>query len=153
MGTRWNRHNQCFWAEIRKIRYTPVNPSFTILKWGFRGSKLYWYVFVMNTFLFWGYYQAFSWYGIYSNKYNTLTPYRNCPKIELFHYTVITCRKTTWMRSKQCRPRSDAATRRLISVYTVCSGLYVRLRMVNMVIYYYTFYAQSCLSDYVWQIW
>ena len=23
-------HNQCFWAEIRKIMYTPVNPSFTI---------------------------------------------------------------------------------------------------------------------------
>ena len=23
-------HNLCFWAEIRKIIYTPVNPSFTI---------------------------------------------------------------------------------------------------------------------------
>ena len=23
-------HNLCFWAEIRKIMYTPVNPSFTI---------------------------------------------------------------------------------------------------------------------------
>ena len=23
-------HNRCFWAEIRKIIYTPVNPSFTI---------------------------------------------------------------------------------------------------------------------------
>ena len=23
-------HNICFWAEIRKIVYTPVNPSFTI---------------------------------------------------------------------------------------------------------------------------
>ena len=22
--------NLCFWAEIRKIMYTPVNPSFTI---------------------------------------------------------------------------------------------------------------------------
>ena len=22
-------HNICFWAEIRKIMYTPVNPSFT----------------------------------------------------------------------------------------------------------------------------
>ena len=38
-GTRYNRlgeavltgtHNLCFWAEIRKIMYTPVNPSFTI---------------------------------------------------------------------------------------------------------------------------
>ena len=25
-----------FWAEIRKIMYTPVNPSFTIYKWGLR---------------------------------------------------------------------------------------------------------------------
>ena len=36
-----------FWAEIRKIIYTPVNPSFTIYKWGLRGSKLYSHVFVM----------------------------------------------------------------------------------------------------------
>ena len=28
--------------------YTPLNPSFTIQKWGLRGSKLYRYVFVMN---------------------------------------------------------------------------------------------------------
>ena len=27
--------------------YTPVNPSFTIQKWGLRGSKLYRHVFVM----------------------------------------------------------------------------------------------------------
>ena len=25
-----NTHNLCFWAEIRKMTYTPVNPSFTI---------------------------------------------------------------------------------------------------------------------------
>ena len=29
--------------------YTPVNPSFTIQKWGLRGSKLYRRVFVMAT--------------------------------------------------------------------------------------------------------
>ena len=28
--------------------YTPVNPSFTTLKWGLRGSKLYRHVFVMK---------------------------------------------------------------------------------------------------------
>ena len=39
-----------FRAEIRKIMYTPINPSFTILKWGLRGSKLYRLVFLM-TFL------------------------------------------------------------------------------------------------------
>ena len=32
-------HNLCFWAEIRKKLYTPVNPSFTILKWGLRGQN------------------------------------------------------------------------------------------------------------------
>ena len=36
-----------FWAEIRKIIFTPVNPSFTIHKWGLWESKLYRYVFVM----------------------------------------------------------------------------------------------------------
>ena len=38
-----------FWTEIRKIMYTLVNPSFTIKKWGLRGSKLYRHVFVMWT--------------------------------------------------------------------------------------------------------
>ena len=30
-------HNLCFRAKIRKIMYTPVNPSFTTLKWGVKG--------------------------------------------------------------------------------------------------------------------
>ena len=34
-------------SKIRNIMYTPVNPSFTIQKWGLRGSKSYRYVFVM----------------------------------------------------------------------------------------------------------
>ena len=41
-------HNLWFWAEIRKIMYTSVKPSFTIWKWGLRGSKLYRYDFVMG---------------------------------------------------------------------------------------------------------
>ena len=49
---RWGGSNEypqsMFWAEIRKIMYTPVNPSFTKWKWGLRGSKLYWHVFVME---------------------------------------------------------------------------------------------------------
>ena len=36
-----------FRAELRKIMHTPVNPSFTIWKWGLRGSKYYRYIFVM----------------------------------------------------------------------------------------------------------
>ena len=39
-----------FYAEIRKIMYTPVHPSFTIKRWGLRGSKLYRHVFVMACF-------------------------------------------------------------------------------------------------------
>ena len=49
----WGSSNEypqsMFWAEIRKIMYTPVNPSFTIKKWGLRGSKLYRHVFVMHS--------------------------------------------------------------------------------------------------------
>ena len=42
-----------FLGRNKKIMYTPVNPSFTIKKWGgggggLRGSKLYRRVFVMN---------------------------------------------------------------------------------------------------------
>ena len=46
---RWaNEYPQpMFWAEIRKLMYTPVNPSFSIEKWGLRGSKLYRHAFVM----------------------------------------------------------------------------------------------------------
>ena len=36
-----------FLNEIRKIMYTPVNPCFTMWKWGLRGSELYRHVFVM----------------------------------------------------------------------------------------------------------
>ena len=43
-----------FWAEIWKIMYTPVNPSFTIWKWGLRGSTLYRHVFVMKKIHFQG---------------------------------------------------------------------------------------------------
>ena len=44
-----------FWAEIRKIIYTPVNPSFTMWKWGLRGSNFYRHVFVMQTNLIVGF--------------------------------------------------------------------------------------------------
>ena len=38
-----------FLSSNKKIIYTPVNPSFTIWKWGLRGSKLYRYVFLMQS--------------------------------------------------------------------------------------------------------
>ena len=44
--------------NVRKIMYTPVNPSFTILKWGLRGSKLYRYV---------------SWWRTFANAYHIWT--------------------------------------------------------------------------------
>ena len=50
---RRSAHNLCFWAEIRKIMYTPVNPSFTMKRWGLRVSKLYRHVFVMGEISCW----------------------------------------------------------------------------------------------------
>ena len=41
-------HNLCFGGKIRKNRYTPVNPSFAIYKWGMRGYILHGYVFMMT---------------------------------------------------------------------------------------------------------
>ena len=37
-----------FLSRNKTIMYTPVNPSFTISKWGLRGSTLYRPVFVMG---------------------------------------------------------------------------------------------------------
>ena len=37
-----------FLSKNKKITYTPINPSFTVKKWGLRGSKLYRHVFVMS---------------------------------------------------------------------------------------------------------
>ena len=37
-----------FLSRNKTIMYTPVNPSFTISKWGLRGSTLYRHVFVMG---------------------------------------------------------------------------------------------------------
>ena len=49
--SQWGSSNEyqqsMLFSKIRKIMYTPKNPSFTIKKWGFRGSKLYSCVFVM----------------------------------------------------------------------------------------------------------
>ena len=36
-----------FKSKNKKIRYTPVNPKFTILKWGVRGYSLYGLVCMM----------------------------------------------------------------------------------------------------------
>ena len=38
-----------FLSRNKKIIYTPVNPSFTILKWGLRESTLYRHVFVITS--------------------------------------------------------------------------------------------------------
>ena len=70
---RWGGSNEypqsMFWAEIRKIMYTPVNPSFTIQNWGLWGSKLYRHVFVMQ------YIHSYShWY--YAKAKSVYRPYR-----------------------------------------------------------------------------
>ena len=49
MGTRSNEYPQSmFLSRNRKIMSTPINPSFTIKKWGLKGLKLYRHVFVMK---------------------------------------------------------------------------------------------------------
>ena len=45
--THTQKKNLCFRAKIRKKCIPSVNPSFTIYKWGVRGSSLHGYVFVM----------------------------------------------------------------------------------------------------------
>ena len=48
-----NKYSQSmFLSRTKKIIYFPLNPSFTILKWGLRGSKLYRYVFVMCEYIY-----------------------------------------------------------------------------------------------------
>ena len=37
-----------FLSRNKKLMYTPVNPSFTVQMWGFRGSKLYRSIFVLS---------------------------------------------------------------------------------------------------------
>ena len=38
-----------FWSKNTKILYTPVNPYFTIQKWGVRGYSLHGHVFMMTS--------------------------------------------------------------------------------------------------------
>ena len=39
-------YSLCFGSKKRKM-YTPANPSFPMLKWGFRGYTLHGHVFLM----------------------------------------------------------------------------------------------------------
>ena len=41
-----------FLSRYKKIMHTPVNPIFTIIKEGLKGSKLYRYVFLMLFYCF-----------------------------------------------------------------------------------------------------
>ena len=75
-------------SKIRKIMYTPVNPSFTIKKWGWRGSNLYRHVFVM--WLFCGGFSDKQY--LYKRTTKVLTRLRGCagsPESSLFAYSMI----------------------------------------------------------------
>ena len=48
-----NGYPQSMFLSRNKKKYTPVDPSFTILKWGLRGSKLYRHVFVLSCIAPW----------------------------------------------------------------------------------------------------
>ena len=37
-----------FWSKNKKNRYTPANPSFSILKWGLRGYTFHGHIFLMD---------------------------------------------------------------------------------------------------------
>ena len=75
-------------------------------------------------------------YCIYPKYLDTSTPYHSCPKIwtrTIYH--LMLCLKNYWMSGKRVdpdeTPRSAAShLRRLIWVYTVCSGLSVGIHMV-----------------------
>ena len=47
LGGSYEYSQSMFYSKNKKIMYTPVNPSFTIYKWGVRGSFLHGHVFVM----------------------------------------------------------------------------------------------------------
>ena len=42
-------HNLCFRVKVKKNMYTPVNPNFTISKWGVRGYTLHGHVSMMSS--------------------------------------------------------------------------------------------------------
>ena len=56
---------------------------------------------------------------------DNLIPYHTCLKLRTspFYYLLTYC----WFSGKQFRPRPDAARRRLVWVYSVCSGLSVSI--------------------------
>ena len=76
-----------FVSRNKKIIYTPVNPSFTIWKWGLRGSTLYRHVFVMSR-----YDQA--------GKYGTLIYIKLVNKVLIYMYiklVIVVCKRiSSW---------------------------------------------------------
>ena len=80
---------------------------------------------------------AYKKYLIYPEYSDTFTVWHNCPKIWTtpYYYIVpIDASKSCWAAGKKCKLWSDAAVpRRLIWVFTFCSGLSVRVLVVNTV--------------------
>ena len=52
-----------FKSKNKKLMYTPVNPSFTILKWGVRGSSFHRHVIMMIEICLaqYLYFESFHW--------------------------------------------------------------------------------------------
>ena len=80
-----------FFSKIWKILCTPVNPSFTILNLGLRGSKLYRRVFVMHRFTFWFCLQRHRLYGASNQKVRKCT-LRRVPSKEFVKRSLVTKR-------------------------------------------------------------
>ena len=61
LGSSFEPPRLCFWAEIRKIIYTPVNQNFYYIKVGFKGSNY------IGVFLWWM--VLFPWCCLYMYEY------------------------------------------------------------------------------------
>ena len=90
-----------FWTEIRKIMYTPVNPSFTIQKWGLKGSKLYRHVFAI----------LLSWNDMHVSRADKSVKKSRtgCPKLVAMHIHVSSLWKSIDIYSRY-RPETKPLT-------------------------------------------
>ena len=77
-------------------------------------------------------------YRIYPKYLDTSTPYHVCSKIwtSTIHYPMLCLKIAEWV-ANSVDPNESHVLRRLIWVYTVCSGLSVRIHMVNKVLCLY----------------
>lgn len=77
-------HSLCFTAKLREIVYTPLNPIFSQIKWGFLAPSLHGLVDVMNLKLI-IINQRTKNLNHDTNSYMKRASIMNLPTIEIFH--------------------------------------------------------------------